>query len=155
MSTSQQAKAGTRMFARVLGPFLVMVIATTVARTSDMRTLLSEFGANFVWPWVTGAFILLSGLVVVALHQYWHGAAPVIVSSLGWLTALKGLFLMAFPRTYVSVADSALDATSWWWTGFVIMGLIGLYLTYVGWVPAPTRSTAQTTGSAQDLPRAA
>lgn len=155
MSTSQQAQARTRMFARVIGPFLVMVIATTVARTSDMRTLLSEFGANFVWPWVTGAFVLLSGLVVVALHQYWRGAAPVIVSALGWLTALKGLFLMAFPRTYVSVADSALDATSWWWTGFVIMGLIGLYLTYVGWVPAPTRSTAQATGSAQDLPRAA
>jgi hypothetical protein len=71
------------MFARVLGPFLVVVTATAVARTSDMRTLLSAFGANFVWPWVTGAFILLSGLVVVALHQYWRGVAAVIVSVLG------------------------------------------------------------------------
>ncbi|BBZ12778.1 hypothetical protein [Mycobacterium branderi] len=155
MSTLQQAQPRTRQFARVIGPFLVLVIATTVARTSDMRTLLSEFGANSVWPWVTGAFILLSGLVVVALHQYWRGAAAIIVSALGWLTVLKGLFLMAFPQTYVSLADSALDATSWWWAGFAIMGLIGLYLTYVGWVPAPSRPTSQTTRSTPDVPRAA
>jgi hypothetical protein len=155
MNSSQQSQARTRMFARVLGPFLVILTTTTVARTSDMRALVSEFGANSVWPFVTGAFVLLSGLVVVALHQYWRGAAAVMVSVLGWLTALKGLFLMAFPRTYISVADSALDATTWWQASFVVFGLIGLYLTYVGWGPAPSRPTTQTTSSTADLPRAA
>ncbi|WP_235435001.1 hypothetical protein [Mycobacterium heckeshornense] len=143
------------MFARVMGPFLVAVTATAVARTSDMRTLLSEFGANFVWPWVTGAFVLLTGLVAVALHSYWRGAPAVIVSAMGWLTALKGLSLMAFPRTYISFANSALDATGWWWTTFIIIGVIGLYLTYVGWAPAASRPTSQATRSTPDLPRAA
>lgn len=143
------------MLARVMGPFVVIVTATAVARTSEMRALLSEFGANSMWPWVTGAFVLLSGLVVVALHPYWRGVAAVIVSVLGWLTALKGLFLMAFPRTYISIADSALDATIWWWTAFIVIGMIGLYLTYVGWASAPSRPTSQATRSAPDLPRAA
>lgn len=155
MNSAQESQAKTRLFARVIGPFIVVVATTAVARTDDMRSLLSEFGANPVWPWVTGAFILLSGLVVVALHQYWRGAAAVIVSVLGWLTALKGLFLMAFPGTYMSVADSALDATAWWWAGFIVMGLIGLYLTYVGWAAAPSRPTSQATRSTPDLPRAA
>jgi uncharacterized membrane protein len=154
MNSSQQSKARTRVFARVLGPLLVVATTTAVARTSDMRTLLSEFGANFVWPWVTGAFVLTCGLVVVALHQYWRGAAAVIVSVLGWLTALKGLFLMAFPRTYISAANSMLDTTAWW-TGFILMGLIGLYLTYVGWAPAASRATSQAAPSTPDLPRAA
>jgi WS/DGAT C-terminal domain len=44
MSSSQQSQGRTRMFARVLGPFLVVVTATTVTRTSDMRTLALEFG---------------------------------------------------------------------------------------------------------------
>ena len=155
MSASQQSQAKTRMFARVLGPFLVVTTATAVARTSDMRTLLSEFSANLVWPWVTGAFVLLIGLVVVALHQDWRGAAAVIVSVLGWLTALKGLFLMAFPRTYISAANSMLDTTAWWWTGFILMGLIGLYLTYVGWAPGASRPTSQSTRSTPHLPHAA
>ncbi|WP_375481493.1 hypothetical protein [uncultured Mycobacterium sp.] len=143
------------MFARVIGPYLVVVTATAVARSSDMRTLLSEFSENFVWPWVTGAFVLMSGMVVVALHQYWRGAAAVIVSVLGWLTVLKGVFLMAFPRTYISAASSMLDTTAWWWSGFVVVGLIGLYLTYVGWAPAVSRPTPQAALSTPDLPHAA
>ena len=155
MSASQQTQIRTRMFARVLGPFLVIVTATAVARAPHMRTLLSEFAAHSVWPWVTGAFILLTGLVVIALHQYWRGAAEVIVSLLGWMTALKGLFLLAFPQTYLSAASSAVDAVTWWRSGFVVFALIGLYLTYVGWAPAPGRPVSQAASSAPDLPRAA
>jgi hypothetical protein len=152
---SAQTEARTRMFARVLGPYLVVVTVTAVVRASDMRTLLSEFGANSVWTWVTGAFVLLSGLIVVALHQYWRGAAAIIVSVLGWLTALKGLFLLAFPQTYVSVADSAVDSLIWWRAGFVVMALIGLYLSYIGWAPASSRPTTRPASSTPDLPRAA
>ncbi|AKN17870.1 membrane protein [Mycobacterium haemophilum] len=155
MSSTPQSQARTYMFARVLGPYLVIVTATAMARTSQMRTLLADFGTTSVWPWVTGAFVLLSGLVVVALHQYWRGAAAVIVSVLGWLTTLKGLFLLAIPRTYISAANSALDVSVWWWTSFAVAALAGLYLTYVGWVTTPSRPTSQTATSTPDLPRAA
>jgi hypothetical protein len=154
MSSSQKTQARTRMFARVMGPFLVIITTTAVAHGSGMRTLLTDFGANPVWPWVTGPFILLSGLVVVALHQYWQGATPIIVSLLGWLTTLKGFFLMAFPQTYLSFASTALDAGASWRAGFVAMALMGLYLTFIGWVPAPSRPTTQAS-STPDLPRAA
>ena len=156
MSSSQQSETRTRAFARVIGPFLVILTTTAVARASEMRTLLSGFGANSVWPWVTGAFILLTGLVVVALHPYWRGAAAIVVSVLGWMTVLKGLFLMAFPQTYISAAASAVDALNWWRASFVVMALIGLYLTYVGWVPTPSRQKPHAPASTdRELPRAA
>ncbi len=143
------------MFARVLGPYLVIVTITAVARASQMRTLASEFGANPAWAWVTGAFILLAGLVVVALHQYWGSAAAIIVSVLGWMTALKGLFLLAIPRSYVSAVNSAVDPSIWWRAGFVVIALVGLYLTYVGWAPAPSGSAPRAASSTPDLPQAA
>ena len=143
------------MFARVMGPFLVLLTCTAVARASDMPTLLTDFRANPLWSWVSGAFILLSGLVVLALHPYWQGAAPIIVSLLGWLTTLKGFFLMAFPQTYLSFASTAVGAGTSWRAGFIAMALVGLYLAYIGWVPAPSRPTAQPASSTPDLPRAA
>lgn len=152
---SSQIEGRTRMFARVLGPYLVVLTVTALVRASHMPTLLSEFRSNSVWPWVTGAFVLLSGLVVVALHQYWRGAAAIIVSVPSWLTALKGLFLLAFPQTYLSFADVAVDGLAWWRTSFVVMALIGLYLTYVGWAPTSSRPTEQPANSTTDLPRAA
>ena len=94
------------MFARVLGPFLVIVDVTAVVRASDMRGLLSDFVANPLWAWVAGAFILLGGLTIVGLHQCWRGAAVIIVSLVGWLVGAAGVFLLAFPQTFVSVANS-------------------------------------------------
>lgn len=155
MGSSQESQTRTRTFARVAGPFLVAVTVTAVARGAQLRTLLSEFDANAVWPWVTGAFVLLTGLIVIALHPYWRRAPAVIVSVLGWLTALKGLFLLAFPKTYLSFAGSAVDAVGWLRAGFVVMALAGLYLTYVGWAPAPSRPAPRAQGATSDIPRAA
>jgi hypothetical protein len=155
MSTTQQSEARTRLFARVLGPYLVLVTLTAVARGSQMRTLASEFGANLVWSWVTGAFILLSGLIVVALHQCWTNTAAIMVSVLGWMTVLKGLFLLAMPQTYITAVTSALDPGIWWRAGFIVVALVGLYLTYVGWAPAPSRPAPRAATASADLPRAA
>src|ERR1700747_1163302 len=131
MSTSEQ-RLSTRMFARVLGPFFVIVAATTVARASDMRKLLSDFEASAAWPWVTGAFQLLASLVIVALHQHWRGAAAITVSVAGWVLVLRAVFLMAFPRAFMAAANAAIDMPALWVSVDVFIGLVGLYLTYVG-----------------------
>jgi hypothetical protein len=155
MNALEQQQLRTRMFARVLGPFFVVIAATTVARASDMRALLSDFEANAAWPWVTGAFLLLASLVIVALHQYWRGTAAVTISVAGWVLALRALFLMAFPHAFMTAADAAIRVSALWVSVDVFIGLVGLYLTYVGWKPAPSQPVAQAETSTPDLPRAA
>jgi hypothetical protein len=152
---SQQAETRTRMFSRVLGPFLVIVDVTAVARASNMQTLLSQFEANSLWTWAFGAFVLVFGLVIVAGHQYWRGAAAITVSVLGWLVVLRGLLLLAFPTTFVSVANSMVGAQAWWVALCMAFALVGLYLTYVGWAPTPSRPAQQAPPATPDLPRAA
>jgi hypothetical protein len=143
------------MFARVLGPFFVIFAATTVARASDMRKLLSDFEANSAWPWVTGGFLLLAALVIVALHQYWRGAAAITVSMVGWVLALRALVLMAFPHAFMGAADAAIRMTALWVSVTIFMGLVGLYLTYVGWRPVPIQPVPHAETSTPDVPRAA
>ena len=155
MNSSRQQENRTRMFARALGPFFVIVTVTAVARTSDMRTLLSAFEANPVWPWVTGAFLLIGGLIVIALHQYWRSRPAVLVSILGWVIALRGLLLLAFPQTFMSAANAAVGKTALWVSVDLFVAVVGLYLTYVGWSPAPSRPVSQAPTSTPDLPRAA
>lgn len=155
MSTTEQPEIRTRMFARVLGPFFVIFAATTVARASDMRQLLSAFEANSALPWVTGGFLLLAALVIIGLHQYWRGAAAIIVSVVGWVFALRALFLMAVPHTFIGAADAAVRMTALWVGVTVVVGLVGLYLTYVGWKPMAVHPSAEGKTSTSDIPRAA
>ena len=155
MDDSQESQTTTRMFSRVLGPFLVIVDVTAMVRAPDMRGVLSEFEASSLWSWVAGAFVLIFGLVIVGAHQYWHGAAAIIVSVLGWLITLRGLLLLAFPKVFVSVANNIIGAQGWWMAICVVFALVGLYLTYVGWAPTPSRSTSQAAATTPNLPRAA
>lgn len=155
MNALQESQTRTRFLSRVLGPFLVIIDVTAVARASDMQTLLSQFEANSMWAFVSGAFILLFGLFIVAAHQYWRGAAAITVSLLGWLIVLRGLLLVAIPRVFVSVANDMIGAQAWWISLCIVFALVGVYLTYVGWAPVPNRLTSHAASAKPDLPRAA
>ena len=155
MSASAQSADTTRRFARVLGPFFAIVSATVVARAPDMRELLTEFGATAIWSWVTGAFVLMGGIIVVALHPYWRGAAAVIVSLLGWIMVLRGVLLLAFPDIFMSVANHTVGAETIWRIVFAGFALAGLYLTWVGWVPRRMGLVSHAPRSTPDLSQAA
>jgi hypothetical protein len=155
MNAQTKPQPETRFFSRVLGPFLVIVDITAIVRASDMRAVVTEFEASSVWSWVAGAFILLFGLVVVAAHPHWRGAAAIIVSLLGWLIVLRGLLVFAFPKAFASAANGMIGAQGWWVTICVLLALVGLYLTYVGWAPASKRTAPQAPNATGDLRRAA
>jgi hypothetical protein len=143
------------MFARVLGPILVIVSATAGARASEMSSLLSAFAANALWSWVAGTFVLAGGLVIAALHSYWRDPAAIVISILGWLITLRGLLLLAFPTAFISMANSVIGMSDLWRAICIGFTMIGLYLTYVGWMPPSERSAPQAASETPDLPRAA
>ena len=155
MNSSHQPQIRSRMLARVLGPFLVIVCATAGVRAAEMPTLVKDFSANALWSWVAGAFVLIGGLVIIALHSYWRGPAAIIISVMGWLVTLRGLLLLAFPKAFISMANSVIGMGAVWQTVCIGFALIGLYLAYVGWMPPSDRSPKQAADATTDLPRAA
>lgn len=153
---ARQTTPMTRVLARALGPYLVLTTVTAITRASDMRLLLSQFASDPVWPWVTGALVLLTGLVVISVQPFERRAASIAVSVLGCLMALKGFMWLAFPAAAASMSETLLSATGWWQALLVLAGAAGFYLIYVGWRPTPARPTSPAeSGRATDIPRAA
>jgi hypothetical protein len=139
MSTSEQSQIRTRMFARTLGPFFAIVPTTVAVRGAYMESLFTEFKANPMWPWLYGAILLMFGLIIIAFHQYWRGPAAVIISVVGWIMAVRGVLLLTVPQAYSAAGNAVYSsgATAGIWVVGVSLGLVGLYLTYVGWKPEP------------------
>lgn len=140
MSTSEQAQAVTRMFARVMGPFIVVIDGAAALRAPGIWEHLSQLSDEPLWTFTAGAFALLIGLVVIGLHPYWRGTAAVAISVVGWLIAIKGFFLVMFPDTLLSVPDATAGAITWWRVLYVGIALLGLYLSSVGWAPRASAS---------------
>jgi hypothetical protein len=139
MPATTEAKARTRAFARVLGPFLVIVPGIIVARMPEMGAFASAFFGNEALVWIMGAFLLFGGLLIIAYHQYWSSPAAVLISLFGWFLALRGLVLLAAPRFYERATIASEGAISAARIGFGVLVLIGLWLTYVGWIARPPR----------------
>jgi protein-S-isoprenylcysteine O-methyltransferase Ste14 len=97
----------------------------------------------------------MGGIAIVAFHQFWRGAAAIIVSVLGWALVVRGTFLMAFPDTFASLADRMIGATGIWQGAYVVMALIGLYLSYVGWRPVRKSPQSSDVHNGIDYPHAA
>lgn len=134
MPATPESRARTRAFARVIGPWLVLVPGIIMVRAPDMGVLASAFFENVLFVWFAGALLLFGGLLIIALHQYWSSASAVLISLFGWFLALRGLVLMAAPQLMergVALSTGAMPLVR---IGFGALVLIGLYLTYVGWI---------------------
>jgi hypothetical protein len=151
MISLQEPRVATRVFARVFGPFYMIVAGIAAVRAPNTRTQLADLG---VWPWATGAFLLMAGLIVIVFHHHWGSLAAICVSLLGWLMALRGFFALAFPSAFMSITNSLSGANGLWRTFYICVAVFGLYLTYVGWAPAPSQPAPNGENPTEEHPRA-
>ncbi|MGV9801644.1 hypothetical protein ACWDTP_26720 [Mycobacterium sp. NPDC003449] len=139
-----QARYRTRIFARVLGPFVAVATLIIAIRLPQLGDLLSDLFTSGTLPWMLGAAMLLMGLVVIAFHQYWYSVTAVLISLFGWFVALRGVAMMAFPSAIESGADAAVTSPGPLIAArafFLVLAAMGLWFSYVGWRPeAPAGS---------------
>jgi hypothetical protein len=141
MPAAPEASARTRAFARVIGPFLVMTTTIVAIRAPNMATMVTAFFANEALVWMTGGLLLFGGLLIIAHHQYWSGLAAILISLFGWYLALRGLVLLAAPQLIANGAAAALNWAPVVQAGFGLLALIGLWLTYAGWIATPAAAS--------------
>jgi predicted phage tail protein len=136
MPITQEAQAKTRAFARVLGPFLVIVPGIIVAKLSEVALLAAPFFANPALVFIMGALMVFGGICVIANHQIWRGASAILISLFGWFLGLRGLALLLAPRAYEHLTEASQGVaagSSPFWPNFPRR----LKLTYDGWIAKP------------------
>src|SRR5208283_2004474 len=124
MRATPEARARTRAFARVIGPYLVIVPAIVALRAPNTGTTLTAFFENEALVWLTGGLLLFTGLLIIAHHQYWSGLSAILISLFGWFLALRGVVLLAAPQLYARGAAAAMNMMPIVEFGFGVLVLI-------------------------------
>lgn len=88
---------------------------------------------NVFVTFLLGAFAFVIGGLVVAFHNDWSAPLPIVVSLIGWLTLIRGLFILTLEPVFISILK---------WFAFdprpvrivsVLIIVLGGGLTYFGW----------------------
>jgi len=128
----------TRGFARVIGPFVAIVAVIAAFRMPEITTapFLDTFFQNPITVWITGAMLVLLGLLVIAQHAIWSSAPAVVISLLGWILLVRGIALLTVPQLYERLALAMANVTGLR-IGAGVLALVGIWLALAGWRAPP------------------
>jgi hypothetical protein len=129
-----EAQAATRFCARVIGPLMLIIGAIVLARFDDLVVMVPGVLQDAPLSFITGIFTLIVGLVLFAAHHHWNGVTAIIISLIGVLTVVRGVLLMTAPGLAADVAMTMMQAGPGAWIAGGVAILIGLWLTYAGWL---------------------
>ena len=91
------------VIAQVLGIFFVVagiaMVVSSKATAGAIEESVAHKGIMFLW----GMLALLIGATIVVLNNAWTTGLPLLVTILGWLALVKGVFIMLAPAAATSL----------------------------------------------------
>jgi hypothetical protein len=111
----------------LMGSTLV-IVGITVFNKSYFNAVMADLANSKGLLWVTGLITFVMGTVIVALHNVWSVDWRVIVTLLGWLTAIKGAVIVLFPSSMLLVYRRFLSNRLLTYSGIYAVVLGGLLL---------------------------
>lgn len=123
----------TMFLAQLLGVFYLVIGLSVLLKKEYYTKLFKTIEKNGMFVMMMGIFTLLVGVIMVMLHSKWTGGVDSLVSIIGWIALLKGIFTLLFPQWSINLAKNVVDEN-----GVLVMGvagsILGLILMYFGFL---------------------
>jgi len=120
-------------FAQFFGWYLVIMGIIILLRGRGFLGELFRLIEDKSFLLLAGYLTLFLGLGVVILHNVWVEDWRVIVTILGWLTLVKGVLLIGFPRNYAKLGSIFMKNPSLLRILMVITVLLGAGLIWLSY----------------------
>lgn len=116
--------------AKTWGLYISIVRIALLSKRSRIEILIKELKSDLMLL-LSGTIALGVGIAQVVAHNLWVGDWRVIITILGWAAALKGVFLLFYPRLSPQIAKTIIKSGFYQYLlGFYI--LVGIYLMFIG-----------------------
>ncbi|MBT7348472.1 hypothetical protein HN858_02225 [Candidatus Falkowbacteria bacterium] len=116
------------LLAKVFGLFFVVIALFMALRKKFFNEVLKEIKHDEGWVFLFGTFTLVIGLLMIFGHNVWVDAWRIVITVIGWLTLIKGLFMLFFPKETMHLAKYFMKNNWLWALDIVIALILGIYL---------------------------
>lgn len=90
--------ANSTFLARLMGPLLLAVGIGIFVNGAVYRLLADEFLRSRALIYLSGLLTMTAGLAIVLTHNVWRADWTVIITILGWLLLIGGVFRIVMPQ---------------------------------------------------------
>ena len=120
--------------AKLLGPMLAVLGIAILMNPSRIREMAEELLDGNASLMILGILTLLTGLVIVNIHNDWTLGWPLIITIFGWLAVLGGILRMTMPSQVRSMGEAMLKQDNVLYISAIANILLGGFLTYMGYL---------------------
>jgi hypothetical protein len=128
--------------ARLIGPLFLIMGLGMVVEGDTVRALAQEFLSNLGLIYLAGVLALVAGLAILNAHNLWVPDWRVIITILGWLSALGGVVRLLFPGKVQALGTGLIASPPVMIMGGITVLVIGAILSWAGyehlWMAAET-----------------
>ncbi len=116
-----------------LGILFAGIGISVVIDKKNISAAIREITKNQGTLWMWGFLTLTIGAVFLVLNHTWTPRLPLVVTIVGWLTLIKGLYILIFPNSAVSMYEKCNKDSIFIPCG-IIAFILGLVLLYLGFM---------------------
>jgi hypothetical protein len=113
----------SRQLAQIIGPTLCVMTLSEMINLSIWESNIPSV------TYLNGVLLFVGGIAIIRVHNFWVRSWIILITLIGWLTIILGLFRMFFP--------TANQAGENFFTYLLLISLfiIGLFLVFKGFYP--------------------
>ena len=120
--------------AQLIGPVFVVMGVGMLICPRNYRTTAEEFLGSRALIYIAGLMALVPGLAIVLTHNVWVSDWRLIITVLGWLGVIGGVFRLLFPQQVTAIGSMMLARPEWLRIPGAMVVALGLILAYFGFV---------------------
>ncbi len=134
LSLEDKMSSRTIFLSRLLGLYCVLAGLSLVTHKQTTVETMEALVRNPPALFIVGVMALGAGLAIVLGHNIWSGGPlPVVVTLVGWISLIKGLFFLFLPpEAAVGLLIGGLHYEQLFYVYSSIALIFGVYLTYGG-----------------------
>ena len=120
------------LIAQIIGLLFSIDAVGVLINTAIYRRLVEEFTESPALRYLGGILALFFGLFILNFNNAWTADWTVIITIIGWLSVVKGVLLIVFPKVYLNFSNwMRMGDAMMRYIGIIYL-LLGLFLTFKG-----------------------
>ncbi len=116
--------------ARVLAVIYLSVGISVLSGKTNFGKMIEDFERSPGLTYLAGILTLILGMLLVHSHNIWVRNWTVLITVIGWGALLKGILLLAFPKS-LSTFKGWYKNTRTWGTFIIALGFLFTYLGFI------------------------
>jgi len=116
-----------------MGPVFAAIGIGMLANQATYREMAAQFLAGYPFIYFSGVAVLIAGLLILNSHHVWTGDWRSVVTALGWVMSIIGVYRIIAPQ-FVNFVGMSVVAHEYFFTGLgVALLLLGCFLMLKGY----------------------